>query len=169
MNKPSVIILSTALFLLLLNHGYSAYAQTTTPAPTPTVSTGLDAITLGAAGITLGKQFLDQRKNRKEDKGTDSDVGNFVIIINKIFQLAYLYPNLSFKQILDLPFTNNPMDKRTVGNALTEEANGWAVFNQQYWGLATPQMSVPTTTTLNAIESIKPSSAVTGQGQQPKT
>ena len=93
----------------------------------------------GVLGL-YAKQQQNQKKNVKEDKGTDTDVGNTFAILARIFQTWYTYPNLTIREILDLPLTNNPLDKRTIGSALTDEANGWAIFNQQYWGVVTPTM-----------------------------
>ena len=108
----------------------------------------------GAAGvIAIVKQLLDQRKNTARDRTTDADAGRFIILVSKLMQAQYLYPYMTVKEILDLPISNNPMSRQTLGQAITAEAELWSVGNQQYWGIPSPQMSVPTATTVEAIKS----------------
>ena len=102
----------------------------------------LDTTTIAAAGgtaagvIAVVKGLLDQRLNSKRDKTTDVDAGRFIILVSKFYQAKYLYPHMTDKEILDLPISNNPMSKMTLGQAMTGEADLWANGNQQYLGCA---------------------------------
>lgn len=166
-----IFIVVVAAFLIVVAIPFWSYTTlshaqqqtTTTPpppaAPSPPIidaTTGTAVAAGGAAGIiAIVKQILDQRKNKEIDKSTDRDVGVFVILISKFYQAKYLYPHMSDKQILDLPISNNPMSSKTLGQAITEEADAWAQFNQQYWNIPSPQMSVPSATTVNAVSTAK--------------
>lgn len=118
----------------------------------------LDTTTIAAVGgtaagiVAVVKGLLDQRLNSKRDRTTDVDAGRFIILISKLYQAKYLYPHMTDKEILDLPISNNPMSKMTLGQAITSEAELWANGNQQYWGTPSPQMSVPTMTTVDAVK-----------------
>lgn len=118
----------------------------------PEAVTGVGIAGAGAA-IALAKQFLDQRTNKNRDKTTDKDTGRFIILMSKFYQAKYLYPEKTDKEILDLPISNNPMSKITIGQAITAEADLWADGNQAYWNIPKPNMSIPTATTVNAVKS----------------
>ena len=135
------------------------YAQNSTSTQTTTNGGGVDPATIatvgvgGAAGvIAIAKQLLDQRTNTKRDRSTDGDAGLFFSLLSKYFQAKYLYPHMTDKEILDLPISNNPMSKMTLGQAITSEADKWVAGNQQYWNIPMPQMSVPTATTVEAVK-----------------
>ena len=119
----------------------------------------VDAATVTAAGgavvggIAVLKQIFNQRLNTKRDKTTDKDTGKFFALISKFYQAKYMYPHMTDKEILDLPISNNPMSKMTLGQSITAEADLWNEGNQQYWNLPAIQMAVPTNTTIQAIKS----------------
>lgn len=119
----------------------------------------VDAATVTAAGgavvggIAVLKQIFNQRLNTKRDKITDKDTGKMFALISKFYQLKYMYPHMTDKEILDLPISPNPMSKLTLGNAITAEADLWNEGNQNYWGLPAINMGVPTGTTIQAIKS----------------
>lgn len=123
--------------------GTSAQADATTA--------GLGVAGAGV-GLTLLKQFLDQRKNTTRDRTTDKDAGYMFALISKWVQLKGLYPHMTDKQLFDLPISNNPYSTMTLGQAITTEAEKWVTGNQQYWNVPMPVMSVPTLTTVEAVK-----------------
>ena len=152
---PLLLIITLFLFTPV----YAQQTNETETSPQPANGNGVDPATIatvgvgGAAGaIAIVKQLLDQRKNTARDRTTDADAGRFIILVSKLMQAQYLYPYMTVKEILDLPISNNPMSRQTLGQAITAEAELWAVGNQQYWGIPSPQMSVPTATTVEAIK-----------------
>jgi len=155
-----LIVSSTAILWTWIGieaaFGQQTTTAVTTQEPQPAIGGG-EIATVGigtAAGlIAIVQGLLNQRKNTKRDRTTDVDAGRFIILISKFYQAKYLYPHMTDKEILDLPISNNPMSKLTLGNAITSEAELWANGNQQYWGIPSPQMSVPTMTTVDAIKS----------------
>ena len=149
---PLVIL---GLFLLVP----PAYAQNNTSVEQQDESGNVDPTTVATVGggvavgaIAIAKQLLDQRKNTARDKSTDAYAGTFFSLLSKYFQAKYLYPHMTDKEILDLPISNNPMSKMTLGQAITAEADKWVTGNQQYWNIPMPQMGVPTMTTVEAIK-----------------
>lgn len=149
--------------LLSLTTIPTAYAQTNSTSTQTTVTgnnDGVDPGTVAAIGvggtasvIAIVKQWMDQKTNTKRDRTTDGDAGLFFSLLSKYFQAKYLYPHMTDKEILDLPISNNPMSKMTLGQAITAEADKWVSGNQQYWNIPMPQMSVPTQTTVEAVKS----------------
>lgn len=155
----------------------TAYAQNnSTSTQTTTGGSGVDPATVatvgvgGAAGvIAIVKQLVDQKTNTKRDKSTDGDAGLIFSLLSKYFQAKYLYPHMTDKEILDLPVSNNPMSKMTLGQAITSEADKWVSGNQQYWNIPMPQMSVPTTTTVEAVKGSTAAAAAHSSTQPPTT
>lgn len=162
MNRFLIIMLF--IMLPLVTSGSVVFGQTNTtpvletttqPSPPPVIdaSTATGAGIAGAGAlIAIVKQVLDQRKNTRRDRTTDEDAGRFIILISKFYQAKYLYPKMTDREILDLPISNNPMSKQTLGQAITAEAELWSIGNQQYWNIPSPQMSVPTLTTVEAVK-----------------
>lgn len=153
------MLVAPILIIGLLSLIPSVYAQnvtSTTATQTPPLIDATTGTALGAGGvagvIAVVKQVLDQRKNTARDKSTDGASGTFFVLMSKYFQAKYLYPQMTDREILDLPISNNPMSKQTLGQAITTEADKWAVGNQQYWNIPSPQMAVPTLTTVEAVK-----------------
>lgn len=149
------------LIIGLLSLIPTAYAQNSTSTQTNQGGGGVDPATVatvgvgGAAGaIAIVKQLMDQKTNAKRDRTTDGDAGYMFALISKWVQLKGLYPQMTDKEILDLPITNNPYSRMTLGQAITGEADKWVQGNQQYWNIPMPQMGVPTTTTVEAVKGL---------------
>lgn len=117
-------------------------------------------ITAGGIGATIIGLLYKDKQDKKEVekttkqqiKGTDVDSAKMFILYNKILQYAYLYPEYTLKQILDLPATQNVMDKETIGQVIARETNQWANFIQESYNIARPQMSVATATGVHAAQ-----------------
>jgi hypothetical protein len=138
----------------------SVFAQENqTPINTPSVN-GTD-ITLASSGIISAlavgvsafiKDRMDKKAVTKNIKGTDVDMANFVALISKVFQYAYVYKNYSLSQILDLPSTSNVMDKTTLGQAISNEANGWVNYVQEVYNVPRPQMAIASQSIVTATQ-----------------
>ena len=126
--------------------------QGITVEPVQATALGIGALT-GAGAIV--KSVIDQRSSKTRDKATDKDAGEFFILISKWIQCKKLYPHMTDTEILDLPISNNPYSAQTLGQAITERADKWVEGNQAFWKIPTPKMSVPTATTVAAIDAAK--------------
>lgn len=116
--------------------------------PPPPSATDLTVAGGGiASAATVGvlafiKDRLDKREVTKKIKGTDVDLTNYIALMNKFFQYSYVYKNYSVSQILDLPTSPNPMERTTLGQSLTQEANGWGNFIQTEYNVPRPTMGI---------------------------
>jgi competence protein ComGC len=82
---------------------------------------------------------VEQEKKKKE---IDSIMTNLAISNYKIFYAAYLYPERTLKQILDLKATNNPLEKNTLGELYATDINKLGQYVQINYNLPMPNMSV---------------------------
>jgi len=127
-------------------------SQGITVEPAQATALGIGALT--GAGALI-KSVIDQRSSKTRDKATDKDAGEFFVLISKWIQCKKLYPGMTDTEILDLPISNNPYSAQTLGQAITERADKWVEGNQVFWKIPTPKMSVPTATTVAAIDAAK--------------
>ena len=160
-SKINLIILSTIMVIcsgFLIHETFAQEAtETTTDLPIvadPTTA-AVSAIGLAGAGTALLTSVYNDRKQKKNVKGTDVDFAKALIILSKIFQVAYeLDPK--WKEVLDTRSTSNSLDKTTLGEAFTTEANGWADFIQEVYNVARPSMSIPSRVQNNSNTSQTP-------------
>jgi hypothetical protein len=106
-----------------------------------------------AVGVgALLKDRIDKKDVTKKLKGTDVDMANFVALMSKFFQYSYVYKNYSVAQIMDLPANANPMDKTTLGQAISSEANGWVNFIQEAYNVPRPNMAIASQSIVTATQ-----------------
>lgn len=132
----------------------------------------VDTLTIGSvAASTVGLLINDQRKKKQleekltaqeievkskeeELKRKNQEIVEIVMaleIINyKVFNSAYLYPQLSFKDILDLKSTNNPLEKNTLGEEYAIQINKLAKFTTVNYNVPMPNMSIPSAQVIEA-------------------
>jgi hypothetical protein len=127
----------------------------------PASGNGTDLLVAGggilstiAVGVgALVKDRIDKKSVTKNIKGTDVDMANFVALMSKFFQYSYVYKNYTVAQIMDLPANANPMDKTTLGQAISTHANEWVNFVQQEYNVPRPQMSIASQSIVTATQS----------------
>lgn len=143
-----------------------AFAQTTdVPTMPNTPSTNgtdlnlaigtLATVGLAATGLYF-RDIKDKKDVTKSIKGTDVDMANWVALMMKLFQYASVYKNYTLDQLLLLPSTNNPIDKTTLGQAFSNEANNWANFVQTEYGVPRPPMAIPSQSIVTAVQNATP-------------
>lgn len=125
-----------------------------------TVATGAVLSSIGVGAAALIKDRIDKKSVTKNIKATDVDFANYIALNNKLHQYAYVYKNYTYAQLLDLPATSNPMDKTTIGQALTNEANNWLNYVQTEYGVPRPPMSIASQSIVTATQ---------GNTEPPKT
>lgn len=131
-----------------------------------------DTVTIGGiAASTVGLLVNDQRKKKQleeklalqqlevkskeeELKKKNEEIVEIVMaleVINyKVFNSAYLYPQLTFKDILDLKSTNNPLEKNTLGEEYAVQINKLARFTVVNYNMPMPNMSIPSAQVIEA-------------------
>ena len=166
MKKPIILgitIIVICSFFLIQHETYAqqqpktqtqAQQEQTQPTPVtviPTVDPSSVLATTGiiGAGTAIINSVLNNRKQNKNVKGTDVDFATSVILLSKIFQVAYEI-DPTWRKTLDTRATSNVLDKQTLGEAFMHEANGWASFIQEQYNIARPSMSVPSPDQINA-------------------
>lgn len=132
----------------------------------------VDTLTIGSVIATAGGLLLNDRREKKkleekisvqeaeamrkeqELKEKNQSIVEIVMaleIINyKLFNSAYLYPNLTFKDILDLKSTNNPLEKNTLGEEYAIQINKLARFTVVNYNMPMPNMSIPSAQVIGA-------------------
>lgn len=162
MNLNLNLIILVISSLLLCTSFTLSFAQTATEKTTlPTTqqeikkemeSTSIQADTntlltgTGIAGViyTAARQFLDQKKNRKEDKGTDVDLTRVSAIIGKIFAYAYVIDPY-WKKVLDSPVDANPLNADIkIGHEYAKEMQGLLDYTKTVINQPVPNMSIAT-------------------------
>jgi hypothetical protein len=114
----------------------------------------LSTIAVGAGALI--KDRIDKKDVTKKLKGTDVDMANFVALMSKFFQYSYVYKNYTVAQIMDLPANANPMDKTTLGQAISSEANGWVNFIQEAYNVPRPNMAIASQSIVTATQNTTP-------------
>lgn len=144
--------------------------EITTPSPSapnniPSTN-GTDlVITGGTAAATVGglaAAFLKDRKDKREvtqsfEKGFKEIVENnneYVALRNKLDQYLFVYKNYTYAQCLDLPAANNPMDKTSIGQALTNQANKIVNKAQIDYNVPRPQMAIASQSIVSSTQNI---------------
>lgn len=132
----------------------------------------IDTITIGAIATSVGGLLLKDRKDKKdlesklaaqeieikqkeeELKKKNMEIVEIIMdieVINyKIFNSAYIYDTKTFRQILDLKSTNNPLEKNTIGEEYAIQINKLARFTEVTYNVPRPNMSIPTTQVIQA-------------------
>jgi hypothetical protein len=135
----SIILVTCSSFLI---HKTFAQTETEIPVIADPGAAAVGTIGLVGAGTALLTSIYNDRKQKKNVKGTDVDFATALVIISKIFQVAYeTDPN--WKKTLDTKATSNVLVHTTLGQAFAAEADGWANFIQEQYNVARPSMSVP--------------------------
>jgi hypothetical protein len=138
----------------------SSTPETTDPPIADPTTAAVSAIGLAGAGTALITSIVNDRKQKKNVKGTDVDFAKALIILSKIFQVLYeLDPK--WKEALDTRANSNKLDKTTLGEAFTTEVDGWAAFIQETYNVARPSMSIPTIQGNNSDTTQKPTETKT--------
>ena len=152
----------------------------------------LDTVTIGGIVASAGGLFLNDRREKKkleekmslqeieirrneeELKKNNEEIVEIVMaleVINyKVFNSAYLYPQLTFKDILDLKSTNNPLEKNTLGEEYALQINKLARFTVVNYNMPMPNMSIPSAQVIEASttkQEIKTTVAKTNPAPQP--
>lgn len=155
------LLLSLALFVPQMVMGQTANNGTTLPIPNTPSTNGTDMATaitvpLVSSGLVGAfaylKDKIDKKDVTKKLKGTDVDMSQFVALMSKFFQYSYVYKNYTIAQILDLPATNNAMDKTTLGMAISNEANEWVNFVQSEYNVPRPPMAIASQSIVTATQ-----------------
>jgi hypothetical protein len=132
----------------------------------------IDAVTIGSVVAAAGGLLLKDRKDKKdletkltaqemevkrkeeELKQKNQEITEIVMALEitnyKLFNSAYLYPKLSFKDILDLKATNNPLEKNTLGEEYAIDINKLAKYTVVNYHVPMPNMSIPTAQVIQA-------------------
>lgn len=132
----------------------------------------LDTVTIGGVIATAGGLLLNDRREKKkleekmsvqelevrrkeeELRQKNQEIVEIVMaleVINyKIFNSAYLYKTLTFKDILDLKSTNNPLEKNTLGEEYAIQINKLAKFTVVNYNMPMPNMSIPSAQVIGA-------------------
>lgn len=122
----------------------------------------------GIAAVIAGivKQVLDQRKNKKEDVGTDRDVTVGFALIGKILSYAYVMDPV-WKQILDRPIDASPLNTRkTIGEGYSEFMQSYIDYTKNIINQPVPNMSIAVSTIKPVINSTQ-STNITNQPPKP--
>jgi hypothetical protein len=149
------VLLATVPILVVSVFGQEVVSTAAPTAPSavdPTLATGGIITSAIVGGLAIYNDRKDKKEMKSNVKGTDVDSAKMFVLYNKILQYAYLYPEYTLKQILDLPATANVMDKETIGQVIARETNGWADFIQERYHVARPTMSVATSTGVHAAQ-----------------
>lgn len=132
----------------------------------------VDTLTIGSVIATAGGLLLNDRREKKkleekitaqeqeamikeeELKKKNQEIVEIVMaleVINyKLFNSAYIYPNLTFKDILDLKATNNPLEKNTLGEEYAIKINELARYTVVNFNMPMPNMSIPSSQVIQA-------------------
>ena len=155
--------------------------QTATNAAQDTTLPVAGGTVLATAATAIGL-YLNDRKDKKKletkitnveqeagekKKQLDKIVLDLEIICFKIFYAAYIYPEKSLKQILDLKATNNPLEKNTLGEEYGEKINELAKIIQVNYNIPMPNMSVASPQVVAASSVVAENRATTPPVQPP--
>lgn len=105
------------------------------------------ATIVGGGGIagaiaTFATEIWNQKKNKKEDKLTDADVGRMFALIGKIMSYAYVI-DPHFKKVLDSPIDANPMNKDIkIGHEFAKELQEWLDYMKTTINVQPPNMAI---------------------------
>ena len=146
-----LLIISSCLLVASFSNSLLAQTQTTTELKQEVQqnSSQVDTNTILTGGslagllLTTAKQFLDQRKNKKEDRGTDIDLTRAIAIIGKIFAYAYVI-DPHWKIILDKPKDSNPLNANiTIGHEYSQEMQSLIDYTKTVIQAPVPNMNIP--------------------------
>jgi gas vesicle protein len=132
----------------------------------------IDTVTIGGIVAATGGLLFKDRKDkkdletkltvqeielkRKEDelRLKNQEITEIIMtleVVNyKIFNSAYIYDTKTFRQILDLKSTNNPLEKNTLGEEYALQINKLAKFTSVNYNVPMPNMSIPSSQVINA-------------------
>lgn len=98
---------------------------------------------VGAVAIgAYVKDRYDNKKVRGNIKGTDIDVAQYFALVNVLLQHIYVNRDARIGDLLDKPYSSNPMNKITLGEAISAEADAWAEFIQTEYHVPRPPTSI---------------------------
>lgn len=150
--KHLAICLSIVTTLFVIPYILTTFGQTQTVQELKeTVASNTGQIDLntaitstGVAGLiaTVAKQLIDQKKNKKENQGTDRDVTEMFAVIGKIFAYAYVI-DPHWKRILDSPVDQNPMNSDIkIGHDFAVKLQGWLDYTKTVIQAPVPNMNI---------------------------
>lgn len=177
MTIPSIVVYaqqSTTSPTILLEEGSVQNDELKQQVATTAQQTTLpvDTLTIGGIVATAGGLLLNDRRkskqmeekltaqeievNRKEEELKKKTQEIIEIIMDlqitdyKVSNAQYLYPELKYKDVLELKSTNNPLEKNTLGEEKAININKLAKYTVINYHIPMPNMSIPTAQTIQA-------------------
>lgn len=174
LSAPSLAFAQSNTTPTVLQEGSTANEELKEQVATTAQQTSLplDTVTIGSIVATAGGLLLNDRRKskqmeeklsiaelevqRKEEelKKKQMEVVEIIMaleVVNyKIFNSAYIYEDRTFRQVLDLKSTNNPLEKNTLGEEYAIQINKLAKFTNVNYNVPMPNMSIPSSQVINA-------------------
>lgn len=171
---PIVFAQSTTITSPVLKEGTEQNEELKEQVATTAQQTSLpiDTVTIGGIVATAGGLLLNDRRKSKqmEEKLTAAEIEvknkeeelkkknqemieiimALEVVNYKVFNSAYIYDNKTFRQILDLKSTNNPLEKNTLGEEYALQINKLAKYTNVTYNVPMPNMSIPSSQVINA-------------------